>query len=163
MRKTLAGMALMAGLILLQHSALAEPRKAAFFGILLLNTSVENVSDAERARLSALEAQIVEGLEASGKYSFVDTAPVANKAKLYANLSNCNGCDSDLAKELGADVAVTGEVQKTSNLILSMSIYIRDAETGALVAGGSADMRGNTDQIWNRTGRWVLKNRLLAE
>lgn len=142
---------------------MAEPKTAAFFGLLFINTTLSETSEEEQARMQMVEARLVEGLESSGKYQLVDIDPVEPKTRIYSNMSNCNGCDTDLANELGADVAITGEVQKTSNLILGMSIYIRDAKTGALVAGGSADMRGNNDAIWLRTVNWILKNRLLNE
>ncbi|MEM0922345.1 MAG: DUF3280 domain-containing protein [Pseudomonadota bacterium] len=157
----IAAATLCATLLSLPAVGRAEPAKAAFFGVLFINTSQSETSAEEEARLAALEARLIEKLEASGRYLMVDTAPVAAKINLYANPADCNGCDSDLARELGADVAITGEVQKTSDLILGLSIYIRDAGTGALVAGGSADMRGNTDLIWQRTLDWVLRNRVL--
>jgi hypothetical protein len=93
----------------------------------------------------------------------MDVAPVAEKADLYANLAHCNGCDARLARELGAEVAITGEVQKTSNLILHISVYLRDAETGALAGGGSADIRGNTDESWRRGLDFIVKRRILRE
>lgn len=152
---TFALMALMAA------RAEAEPTKAAFFGLLFINTSLSEATAEEAARVAKVEAALVDGLVASGRYTMVDIAPVADKTKLYANMADCNGCDTDLAVELGADVAITAEVQKTSDLILGMTIYIREAGTGALVAGGSADMRGNSDDTWLRTLRYLLKNRLL--
>lgn len=142
-------------------AAAEDVQKAAFFGFLLINTSLEDVTEEERARVTLVDERLQEGLEASGRYQMIDIAPVANKTKLYANLADCNGCDTDLAAELGADVAVTAEIQKTSNLILGMTIYIREAGTGRLIAGGSADMRGNNDAMWLRTVRYILKNRLL--
>jgi hypothetical protein len=53
-------------------------------------------------------------------------------------------------------------VQKVSNLILSLNIYLRDARTGRLVTSMSADFRGNTDESWQRTASYLLRNRLLA-
>ncbi|MEM7522617.1 MAG: DUF3280 domain-containing protein [Pseudomonadota bacterium] len=139
----------------------AEPAKLAFFGLLLIDTSLGASTEAETARLRAMEDRFVEAMTESGKYVFVDIAPIAEKADLYSNLAHCNGCDSKFAAELGADIAVTGEVQKTSNLILSLSVYMRDAATGDLIGGGSADMRGNTDESWARAINYVLKNRIL--
>lgn len=162
-RRLLPLATLLLSLSLSPQMAGAEAKTAAFFGLLFINTTLANTTEAEEARMKVMETRLIEELEASGKYRMIDIAPVEPKTRIYSNMSNCNGCDTDLAKELGADVAITGEVQKTSNLILAMSIYIRDAETGALVAGGSADMRGNTDESWLRTVNWILKNRLLKE
>jgi hypothetical protein len=139
------------------------PERAAFFGFVFIDTSLGASQEAELARTRMIEARLAEALEASGRYALVDTAPVAEAAGLYANLAHCNGCDSRFAADLGADIAVTGEVQKTSNLILHMSVYMRDAETGALVGGGSADIRGNTDESWRRGIDYIVKRRILRE
>lgn len=155
--------ALLAVFVLAASAHAAEgPQKIAYFGVLFLNTSPEATTPDEERRLAALEERLREGLAETDRYTFVDTAPVEEKAARYANLAHCNGCDARLAAELGADLALTGEVQKTSNLILSISVYIRDAATGALVGGGSADIRGNTDESWARGIDYILRNRLLG-
>ena len=59
-------------------------------------------------------------------------------------------------------LSITGTVQKVSNLILNISIYVRDVANGNLIMSMSADMRGNTDDIWSRALRWLIKNRLLT-
>jgi Protein of unknown function (DUF2380) len=143
--------------------AAQSPRTVAYFGVLFLNTSPERTTPEEERRLAALDERLRQALAASGRYALLDTGPVADKAARYGNLAHCNGCDARLAGELGADLALTGEVQKTSNLILSISIYLRDAETGALVGGGSADIRGNTDESWARGIDYILRNRILRE
>lgn len=151
-------------LLMLPPPVVAEtPQRVAFFGILLIDTSLGGSVLEEHRRVAAMEARLVEAMTESGRYVFVDTAPVAGKAGLYANLAHCNGCDSSLAAELGADLALTGEVQKTSNLILSISIYIRDTSTRQLVGGGSADIRGNTDENWRRGIDFILRYRILGE
>ncbi|MGF1658095.1 MAG: DUF3280 domain-containing protein [Rubrimonas sp.] len=144
-------------------SSAAEPVRAAFFGVKVVDTSLGANHDAEDARARQLEAQLVETLAASGRYVFVDVAPVAAEAARYDNLAHCNGCDADFAAALGAEIAITGEVQMTSNLILHISIFLRDAATGALVDGGSADIRGNTDESWRRGLDFILKRRILAD
>ncbi|MEM1383504.1 MAG: DUF3280 domain-containing protein [Pseudomonadota bacterium] len=140
-----------------------QPRQTAFFGIKLINTSLEPVDDSETNRIAAVEQQLVSLLRESGRYVFVDTNELPDQARLYDNLAHCNGCDSQFARELGADFALSGEIQKTSNLILHISIYLRDADTGALVDGGSADIRGNTDKSWERGIRYIVKNRILRD
>lgn len=100
-------------------------------------------------------------LAESGKFQLLDIAPI-NAAAHASNLQACGGCDVQLAAQLGADLAITGVVQKVSNLILSMNIYLRDVHTGKLVAVANADMRGNTDESWSRAVGHVVRNRLLA-
>ena len=53
-------------------------------------------------------------------------------------------------------------VQKVSNLILNINVYLRDVHTGRLVTAASADMRGNTDESWSRATRYLIRERLLA-
>ncbi|MGF1553426.1 MAG: DUF3280 domain-containing protein [Paracoccaceae bacterium] len=140
-----------------------DPRSVAFLGAAIVNTSPAPTTEAERERLALMEARLAEAFEASEDYVLVDTAPVAEAAAGYVNLAHCNGCDADFAAELGADLAVTAEIQKTSNLILHISVYMRDAGTGTLVGGGSADIRSNTDESWLRGIDYILRNRILSE
>ena len=144
------------------EEAAEGPRTVAFFGVTFLNTSPEQTTPDEERRLTEVETRMHEAIEQSGRYAFVDTAPVADKAARHANIAQCSGCDARLAAELDADYALTAVVQKTSNLILSISVYLRDAGTGELVGGGSADIRGNTDESWARGIDYILRNRLLG-
>ena len=58
---------------------------------------------------------------------------------------------------------LTAEIQKTSNLILHINVYMREAGTGRLVNGGSVDIRSNTDESWMRGMNYILKNRILRK
>jgi hypothetical protein len=97
----------------------------------------------------------------SGKFQVVDIAPVSDAAR-HSNLQACGGCDIKLAGQVGADLEITGVVQKVSNLILNVNVYLRDVHTGNLVTAGSVDMRGNTDESWSRAMSYIIRNRLLA-
>jgi hypothetical protein len=157
--------AIIALTLLLPASAHAGPPKAAVFDFELLDTSLQGEMDGprgdEQQRLIRTSEQIRKGLAESGNFAVLDIAPVRDAAHA-ANLQACGGCDVDLAQKLGADLAITGVVQKVSNLILSLNIYLRDTRTGRLVTSMSADFRGNTDESWQRTASYLLRNRLLA-
>ena len=62
----------------------------------------------------------------------------------------------------GADLALLTTVHKVSNLILSITVALREASpaTGTR-AVHSAEIRGNTDESWDQGMRWLLRNRLL--
>ena len=156
--------AILAPLVFLTAAA-AEPTKVAVFDFELVDTSLEGAMNGSRAdeaaRLARLAVELRNRLAASGRYAPLDIAPVAAEAKA-SNLQACGGCDRKLARQLGAELAVTGMVQKVSNLILSMSIYVRDVGSGRLVKQASADFRGNTDESWSRALDWLIRNRLLA-
>lgn len=152
-------------MLFLPATAYADPPKAAVFDFELLDTSLQGEMDGarrdEQQRLIRTSEQIRKGLAESGKFTVLDIAPV-NDAAHASNLQACGRCDVDLAQKLGADLAITGVVQKVSNLILSLNIYLRDTRTGRLVTSMSADFRGNTDESWQRTASYLLRNRLLA-
>jgi len=140
-------------------------QSVAVFDFELIDTSLEGAIRGARAdeqeRLARLSDQLRQLLRDSGRFSFVDITPIASEAQA-SNLQACGGCDMRLARRIGAELAITGTVQKVSNLILNMNIYVRDASSGATIVAMSADMRGNTDETWSRTLDWLVRNRLLA-
>ena len=148
------------------HAGWAEPARTAVFDLELVDTSLEGemngVSDAESRRLAMLSERLRAALAASGRYELVDIAPVRDAAN-QQNLQSCGGCDTRLAAEVGADLALTGFVQKVSNLILNLNLVVRDVESGKVVEGYSADIRSNTDESWTRGLDWLLEHRLLAK
>jgi Protein of unknown function (DUF2380) len=153
-------------LIMLASSPVhADPPKVAVFDFELLDTSLQGEVEGPRAdeqrRLKEVTDQLRKGLAEAGEFVLVDIAPV-NAAAHASNLQACGGCDVQYAQQLGADIAITGLVQKVSALILNMNIYLRDAHTGRLITSMSADFRSNTDESWSRAMSFLLRNRLLA-
>jgi hypothetical protein len=53
-------------------------------------------------------------------------------------------------------------VQKVPTLILNINAPILDVASGRIVAGGSVDIRGNTDESWSRGLTHLVRDRLLA-
>jgi hypothetical protein len=151
--------------VLAPSVATAQGRSAAIFEFELTDTSWGDPlapPDAEhQARLAVVSERLRTRLSESGRFSVADIAPVASAARA-SNLQSCGGCDVSLANKIGADLAITGTVHKISNLILNMTIFVRDAKTGDNVAVARASMRGDTDESWSRTLDWLVRNRLLA-
>jgi hypothetical protein len=144
--------------------ARADPPKVAVFDFELFDTSLQGEvsgQKAEQERLIRAGDQLRRALAESGKFVILDIAPV-NAAAHSRNLQACGGCDVQYAQQLGADLAITGLVQKVSSLILNMNIHLRNVHTGRLVASMSADLRGNTDESWSRAVSFLVRNRLLA-
>ena len=152
-------------LLMMSGAARAEPPKLAVFDFEMVDTSLQGevggLSKDEQARLAHAADQVRTQLADSGKFRVLDIAPV-NAAAHGSNLQACGGCDVKLANDLGADLLLTGVVQKVSNLILNVNLYLRDVHTGQLVTVASADMRGNTDESWTRATGYLIRNRLLA-
>jgi hypothetical protein len=151
--------------LMISVPARANPPKLAVFDFELVDTSLQGEIDGprkdEQARLMHVGDQVRKGLAESGKFDLLDISPV-NAAAHGSNLQACGGCDVQYARQLGADLAITGVVQKVSNLILNINIYLRDVHSGRLVTSISVDLRGNTDESWSRATSYLLRNRLLA-
>jgi hypothetical protein len=98
-----------------------------------------------------------------GGYELVQLTRFEPEIARAQPLRKCNGCEADLARQIGAEVAITGTVQNVSNLILNLNIYVRDAASGKLARAMSVDIRGNTDESWLRGVRWLVANRLFVE
>ncbi len=161
-------MHILAALILLTISstAIAEEFKTAVFDIELVDTSQAaelGLRNDQLQRLQLVSDELRKLLQASPQIELVDISPKREAIIQKAPLNKCNGCAEDLAKDLGANLVVSGIVQKTSDLILSFAVTIRDAHSGKIIRGGQADIRGNTDESWIRGIRWLVKNRLLVE
>lgn len=145
-------------------SAQAAGRSAAVFDFELIDTSLEGAMRGpqadEQARLAGVSDALRRRLQESGRFSIVDIGPLADEARA-SNLQACGGCDVRLARRVGAELAITGTVQKVSNLILNMTIYVKDVGSGRLLSVANADLRGNTDESWSRALDWLVRNRLL--
>jgi hypothetical protein len=152
-------------LVMVPWGARAAPSQVAVFDFELVDTSLQGEVDGprsdEQGRLMRAGDQVRKALAESGRFTVLDIAPV-NVAAHGSNLQACGGCEVALARQLGADLVITGTVQKVSNLILNINFYLRDVHTGQLVTAMSADMRGNTDESWTRAADYLLRNRLLA-
>ena len=162
-------LAFVAAICMLANGAWAEEPKAtvAVFDFELYDTSLEGevrgLNEAEQQRLGMISGLLRRLMVESGRYQVVDLTPVAAEIEAAGYFRGCNGCDVAIARQLGTALAVTGVVQKVSNLILNINIYIRDTVSGGLVKAMSADIRGNTDQSWSRGVSWLVRNRLLAD
>ena len=142
----------------------AEVPRVAFFGFELIDTSLEPESPAERARLAMLDDLFRDRIGHSRRFGLVAIPPaVRHKIAEGAAISGCNGCERDLAKAAGGDWAAWGTVQKVSDLILNINLYMENAASGKMEFVKSVDIRGNTDQSWTRGLHYLIHNYLLQE
>ncbi len=145
-------------------AATNETVRVAFFGFALINTSLEPTKPAEEARLRMLDDLFREKLAASGRFTFVTIPPAVEKdIAAGAEIRNCNGCERDYAIRAGAQWAAWGTVQKVSNLILNINVYMEDASSGKLEFARSVDIRGNTDKSWRHGLDYIVRHYLLGE
>ncbi|MBC7799254.1 MAG: DUF3280 domain-containing protein [Gemmatimonadaceae bacterium] len=141
-------------------SAQTLPRLAVF-DFSLVNTSLEASTAEELARLNRLNGQVQDALRT--RYTMVDVGPMRDRLARIESIRGCNGCELDMARDLGAEQVAYGWVQKVSNLILNVNFVIEDAATGRTLHAESVDIRGNTDDSWRRGLRYLLMERMFRQ
>lgn len=143
----------------------AQIKSVVFLNVQFLNDheAQEPTTDDERTRLGLIEELFKSKLEASGRYKFVGI-PAETKARINGGpaIGYCGGCEIDYGKQLGSDLVAWVVVQKVSNLILNINVYMADVATKKMVFVQSADIRGNTDQSWARGITYIVKNHMLS-
>jgi Protein of unknown function (DUF2380) len=111
-------------------------------------------SDAAQLRRLALISDALRAeFDQRGLYRTVDNNAAAKliaEQKARQDLRNCNGCELDIGRALGADVVILSWVQKVSNLILNINIEVKDVASGKTLYTKSVDLRSNSDNSWLR-------------
>jgi hypothetical protein len=136
----------------------------AFLGFEMINTSVEPTKEEEQQRLHMIDALFLEQVDKSHLFKVVPIPPdVRQQITDGPTVSNCNGCQRDYGRRAGAELVAWGTVQKVSNLILNINLYMEDVRREKLIFGKSVDIRGNTDESWRRGLDYMLHNYLFKE
>ncbi|MFY9627390.1 MAG: DUF3280 domain-containing protein [Methylocystis sp.] len=161
-RPGLASLCIALSLLAAASQAEEKKLKVAFFGFEMINTSPAPTSEEEKVRILRIGEVLREMLNASGRYEVVTLSDaLQRKIAQSSKITGCNGCEIDWAKEAGADIAAFGTVQKVSNLILNENIYMSRVD-GAPFFSHSVDIRGNTDESWERGMRYMIGNYFLT-
>lgn len=158
--RALARLAIPLSVVLGASAAHAEPPKAAVFDFQLANLGAQGPTDADFARLGPISDLLRALLKDSGRYRIVSTEPVKEEVAKGSELRKCGGCADDYARKLGADVAITGEIQKVSNLILNINVYVKDLRGNAPEKAYSVDIRGDNDLSFQHGVKYLVKNNL---
>jgi hypothetical protein len=114
-------------------------------------------------RLTLIADELKALMLKDGKYEVVDLTPQAKEIEASSPFQKCDGCEVPIAKEAGADIAVTGFIEKMSDALLSLQIIARDTKTGQLTKTMSAAINGNSDDLWLHGIRYLWKNRFNVE
>jgi hypothetical protein len=141
-----------------------DPLRVAFFGFQLINTSLEPTAPSETGRIVMLDDLFRQRLDNSGRFKIVPIPPdLQRQIAAGPEINGCNGCERDYAKSIGANWAAWGTVQKVSNLILNINVYVEDATSGKFEFAKSVDIRGNTDESWRHGLDYMLRHYLFEE
>jgi uncharacterized protein DUF2380 len=115
-----------------------------------------------QARLTLASTRLREALAHTGLYQLVDSTPaqqtIDELKSRYLYLHDCNGCDLDLGRRLGADQVMVAWVNRVSGLILSVTYEIHDVATGQIAARKSFDFRGDNDTSWTRAIQYMVRD-----
>lgn len=160
-RPILATTMLAASCALAAGAAQAGPAKVAVFDFQFASGAPLPPTDDDRARLKRTTDQFRTLLKESGRYEPVSTDPVKDQVAKTSDLRACGGCADAMGRTLGADATFVGEVQKVSNLILNMNVYLKPTKEGAQEQAFSVDLRGDTDESFDRGIKYLVKNQLM--
>lgn len=162
--------ALVVALTLIPVSALAG-QKAVIFPFDLIDQSQQfeiglmpkGIDPEEKRRLGIITEELIKLIKESGRFEVVDSALIAAEIEEKSPMHKCNGCEDDLAKKAGAEIAFIGTVRKASDVLFTVSIYIRDVGKEKVIRQASGEIYGNTDAMWLRAVRYLVEKRLFPK
>ena len=150
--------------MLFAGSAIAAP-KTAVFPFDLHDTSqdgelvpVLNQEDVRRLKVVADELKSL--MAKDGRFDVVDLTPLAAEIEKASPFNQCDGCEVPIAAKAGADLVVTGFVNKFSDALISLQVFVRDVKKGELKQTMSVAIIGNTDELWLHGMSWLWRNKL---
>lgn len=118
------------------------------------------VEHATRLRMES--DRLRQELQRSGLYVVVDNTPaqalIAKLKSQQAYLHDCNGCDLEVGRQLGANQVLVTWVDRVSGLILSLTYEFHDVATGEIVGRKSYDFRGDNDTAWNHAISYMVRD-----
>lgn len=143
-----------------------DPVKIAVFDFELKDTSAgggiidRDAIDIENMKMSTEQARRM--LLASGRYSIIDTGPVAGEVTSAGGIQNCDGCDAPLAKKLGADQSMVGVITRLNRTEFTLQILVRDAKSGTVVSNDFTGLRMGANYAWPRGVKWLIEKKILS-
>ncbi len=121
----------------------------------------KSTSPEELARVKLVYDEFAKLIVADGTYEAVDLTPMAAEIEAKMPVNECNGCEIDLAKKSGAEVAFIVLIEKASATVLNLSVSEVDVAKQRIKRNMMAVIQGNTDDAWLGGVRWIVKNRVL--
>lgn len=124
---------------------------------------VPQFQEEDLRRLKVVADELKALMTKDGRYEVLDLAAVSADVEKAFPFSKCDGCDKEIGDKIGADLAVTGFVDKLSDALISLQLFVRDVKSGEMKKTMSAEIRGNTDELWLHGIRWLWRNRFSPE
>lgn len=152
-------------LIAFEIAAASAPVKLAVFDFELedfsAGASAPDPASSDSAQLSDLTEKVRQLVAQSGRYTVVDVERVEAVAAKSHTLRDCNGCDAQIALQLGAEQSLVGVVSRISRTEYVVRFQVRDARTGEVVAAADSGLRMGADYSWTRGATRLIEDRLL--
>lgn len=123
----------------------------------------KGIAPEDKKRLALITDELTKLIKETGRYDVLDTEPIAGDLEKAAPVFECNGCEDDIAKKVEADVAFISTVRKASDVLFTVSVYIRDVNKGQVTRQASSEIFGNTDAMWLRSVRYLVNRRLFPK
>jgi hypothetical protein len=108
-------------------------------------------------RIGLVRDEILRQLTAGDIYEVVGSEKIASELAGildHTYLRSCNGCEFTLGEHAGADLVMTGQINKISTLLMNMRVWIKDVRSRETVFFQSFDFRGDNDNAWMRAARY---------
>ena len=109
----------------------------------------------------ARESDLLRKTLAAKGLAIVDLTPQAAKIRDNAPLSQCNGCDQDIARALGADIEVATAIQKVGSSIYNISGTVKDVATNRVLRTGVVSINSDSEDELTHGVKFLVKERLL--
>lgn len=147
------------------QTEIRRPIKLAVFGLELDDFTaggpIAGESPEETARLQRMTTLLRDLLAHSGLFEIVDVSASTDQRVKEHWLRKCNGCDADVARDLGAEMSFVGFFRKVSVMEQCLEFRIRDARSGELRHASQTDLRNETDESWSRALKFLVRNSLV--
>jgi Protein of unknown function (DUF2380) len=126
------------------------------------DTGGEKFAAEHAARLKMASELLREELRRTGRYQALDLGPaqklIEQLRSTHRYLYDCNGCDLDVGRLLGADQIMVVWVDRVSGLILTLTYEIHDVASGQIAARKSYDFRGDNDSAWIHAIKYMVRD-----
>ena len=116
----------------------------------------------DQGQIQATTNAVRKLLAQSGRYVLVNVTRANAEAMKTHRLRDCNGCDADIARGLGAQESLVGVVRRISQTEFTVRIVMRDSRTGATRTDVQSGLRLGAAYAWNLGAGQVVETQILA-
>jgi hypothetical protein len=119
-----------------------------------------NQRDTRADIIGQVTSEAGQELARTGRYSIVDGSTAAAKAVQDKTLRDCEGCEAQLALQLGAQQSLIGVVKRVTQTDYYVFVRVRDARSGKILDQEEANFAGD-ETGWPTGARMLIKHQLL--